>query len=120
MSLFLLEHFSCLVLLTKRNIQPLHTHINIKGINNGKEGKVMHMIKTSKVEKREVSAMAECAFTKFVLTPQQSDKAMKEGLCYGCMGHHKFKKCPKMSKIIANRIVKPLQEMEDSEEDLLA
>ena len=35
-----------------------------------KDGKMMHMVKTAKGEKRKVSAMvAECAFTKSILTP---------------------------------------------------
>ena len=44
---------------------------------------------------------------------------MKEGLCYGCMGQHKFKDCPKKSKIIANMVINPMQVSEDSGDDLL-
>ncbi|MCO5551280.1 hypothetical protein L7F22_004779 [Adiantum nelumboides] len=87
--------------------------------NRGKESRELHMIKTSKGEKRKVSAMAERAFNRSMLTPQQRDKAMKEGLCYGCLGKHKFKECPKRSKITANMVVNPMQEVDDSEEDLL-
>ena len=83
-----------------------------------KDGKMMHMVKTAKGEKRKVLAMAERAFTKSVLTPQQRDKAMKEGLCYGCMGRHKYKDCPKRSRIIT-MVVNPLQDADDSDKDLL-
>ncbi|MCO5612452.1 hypothetical protein L7F22_066719 [Adiantum nelumboides] len=87
--------------------------------NRGKESRELHMIKTSKGEKRKVSAMAERAFNRSMLSQQQRDKAMKEGLCYGCLGKHKFKECPKRSKITANMVVNPMQEVDDSEEDLL-
>ncbi|MCO5555871.1 hypothetical protein L7F22_009416 [Adiantum nelumboides] len=87
--------------------------------NRGKESRELHMIKTSKGKKRKVSAMAERAFNRSMLTPQQRDKAMKEGLCYGCLGKHKFKECPKRSKITANMVVNPMQEVDDSEEELL-
>lgn len=30
--------------------------------------------------------LAEQAFNRSMLTPQQRDKAMKDGLCYGCQG----------------------------------
>ena len=44
---------------------------------------------------------------------------MKEGLCYGCLGQHRFKDCPKKSKITASMVVNPVQEAEESEKDLL-
>ena len=44
---------------------------------------------------------------------------MKEGLCYGCLGKHRFKDCPKKSNITASMVVNPMQEVEESEEDLL-
>ena len=43
---------------------------------------------------------------------------MKECLCYACMGRHKYKDCPKRSRI-TTMVVNPLQEADDSEEDLL-
>ena len=52
----------------------------------GKESSELQMIKTTKGAKRKVSAMAERAFNRSMLTPQQRDNAMKEGLCYGCLG----------------------------------
>ncbi|MCO5549350.1 hypothetical protein L7F22_002820 [Adiantum nelumboides] len=87
--------------------------------SRGKESRELHMIKTSKGKKRKVSAMVERAFNRSMLTPQQRDKAMKEGLCYRCLGRHKFKECFKRSKITANMVVIPLQEVDDSEKDLL-
>ena len=79
----------------------------------------MHMIKTAAGNKRKVSAMAERAYNRSMLTLQQRDKAMKEGLCYGCLGQHRFKDCPKKSKITVSMVVNPVQEVEESEEDLL-
>ena len=87
--------------------------------SKGKEVKQLHMIKTAASNKRKVSAMAERAFNPSMLTSQQWDKAMKEGLCYACLGQHCFKDCPKKSKITASMVVNPVQEAEDSEEDLL-
>ena len=77
------------------------------------------MIKTAVGNKSKVSAMAERAFNHSMLTPQQWDKAMKEGLCYGCLRQHRFKDCPKKSKITASMVVNPVQEAEESEKDLL-
>ena len=61
--------------------------------------------------------MDKQAFNHSMLTPQQRDKAMKEGLCYGCMGQHKFKDCPKKSKITTNMVINPMQVSEDSGDD---
>ena len=47
--------------------------------NKGKEVKQLHMIKTVACNKCKVLAMAERDFTRSMLTPQQRDKAMKEG-----------------------------------------
>ena len=77
------------------------------------------MIKTAAGNKHKVLAMAERAYNRSMLTPQQRDKAMKEGLFYGCLGQHCFKDCPKKSKITASMVVNPVQEVEESEEDLL-
>ena len=46
-------------------------------------------------------------------------RSMKDGLCYGCLGQHKFKDCPKKAKVTANMMLNPLPETEDSKEDLL-
>ena len=54
-----------------------------------------------------------------MLTLKQRDKAMKEGLCYGCLGQHQFKDCPKKSKITASMVVNPVQKAKESEENLL-
>ena len=78
------------------------------------------MVTTLAGVKRKVSPMAGRAFNRAVLTPQQREKAMKEGLCYGCMGRgHRFKDCPKKTKMAANMILNPLTESEEELEDLL-
>ena len=87
--------------------------------SKGKEVKQLHMIKTAVGNKRKVSVMAERAYNRSMLTPQQWDKAMKEGLCYGFLGQHRFKDCPKKSKIITSMVVNPMQEAKESEENLL-
>ena len=73
----------------------------------------MHTIKTMSGMKRKVSTMTKRAYNRSMLTPQQREKAMKEGLCYGCMGSHKFKDCPKKSKIAASMVVNPLPDPVD-------
>ena len=44
---------------------------------------------------------------------------MKDGLCYKCVGQHKFKYCLKKANVTANMMLNPLGETENSEEDLL-
>ena len=63
--------------------------------------------------------MARRSYNKSILTPQQRDKAMKDGLCYGCLGQHKLKDCPKKDKVTTNMMLNPLPKMEDNDEDLL-
>ena len=77
------------------------------------------MIKTAAWNKCKVLIMAERAFNRSMVTLQHRDKAMKEGLCYGFLGQHWFKDCPKKSKITASMVVNLVQEAEESEKDLL-
>ncbi|MCO5578044.1 hypothetical protein L7F22_031882 [Adiantum nelumboides] len=76
------------------------------------------MIKTVSGTKRKVSAMAERAYNKSILTPQQREKAMQEELCYGCLRQRKFSACPKKSRVSAQMIVNPMQSVEEEHDDL--
>ena len=104
---------------TPRNVLSTSSSLPSSSDGKGKETRAMHVIQTTSGTKRKVSAMAGRAFNKSILTPQQREKAMKDGLCYGCLGQHKFKDCPKKAKVTANMMLNPVPETEDSEEDLL-
>lgn len=94
-----------------------NTSNQLSDVSKAKETWKIHMIKTPSGVKRKVSAMAGQAFNRCLLTHQQEDKAMRYGLCYGCMGQHEYKTRPKESKITANMLINPSIDVEEKQEE---
>ena len=84
-----------------RGACPIFTLVVAPSKPCAKDTREVYMIKNVSGTKRKVFAMVERAYNKSSLTPQQRDKAMRKGLCYGCLGQHKFKVCPKKARVSA-------------------
>ena len=67
---------------TPQNVLSTSSSLPSSSDGKGKEKRAMHVIQITTSTKRKVVAMAGRAYNKLILTPQQRDKAMKDGLCY--------------------------------------
>ena len=79
--------------------------------DKGKKPKEVALTNQPSFSKRKLpeSSNLPSKKSKSGLTPEQQNKARQEGLCFGCLGQHQIKDCPKRKrKVLANAIVAPI------------